>query len=322
VSPEDYFAGRLGSHGLAPLIAPELARIFRWFQAAGLCETKFQAEVSKGTYGAFAQDVSEMLVAYRLHQGGFTLARSPPAGGPDFIASRDGQVVQLEVVTPEPVEKVRQYQERPRTGEFLLSVPAQEFLLCWTKGIAQKAHQLLGNGELAGWRSKGLVREDLPFVIVVNGCQFSGSFDEGFRPLRGPFPLAARALYAISEFTIEIDKATGKSVGSGFNHHPQLDRGHDRGPVPLDTFLDPQFAPVSAVWAVSLNQCDLRFDLGEKRNVFSSAVIHNPSAHVPLPQGLLPAFEEWTLTQGQDENTLHCVINRVPLPEGAEQGQT
>lgn len=308
-----YFARRHNGYRLAPQLVPRLSAIFDWFQSTGLCEHKFETEIRKGSYAAYAQDMSEMLVAHRLHQDGYTLRRSPSAGGPDFIATKDGTSIQLEVVTPQALPEVAAYISRPRIGAF--SVPLSGFLLCWTKGIAQKAGQLLGNGDIKGWTEKGLVDVHLPFVVVVNGCLFKADLSEGFRQPAGSLPWAAVGLYAVSDLTIYIDRSTLKSTGSGFDYRQKLERG-GKGAVPLDTFLDPQYRPISAVWALALDDFDLLHDAPEvlPRRDYESAVLHNPTADVPLAYKAISAFEEWVLHASHTENTLERIVNHLSPP--------
>jgi hypothetical protein len=89
-----------------------------------------------------------MLVAYRLHQAGFTLKRSPKKGGPDFVAAKEGLTFQVEVVTPEPLSEITVYLQRPKDRAF--TVPSEHFLMNWTKGISAKMKQLFGDAKKKG----------------------------------------------------------------------------------------------------------------------------------------------------------------------------
>ena len=257
-------------------------------------------------------------MARRLHEAGFELRRSTRKGGPDFIASKAGQAVQIEVVTPKASKDVNDYINRPPFSASF-TVPLQEFLMCWTKGIAAKVEQLLGSAKTVGWQEKGLVDEKLPFVIAVNGCLFAGSFDEGFREPLGGHPRAATALYAISAPTIQFDRTTGKRLWAGFELRKGLPRTN-KGTIPLDTFLDAAYAPVSAVWAMTLDPADLLHDDPPvvQRQSYASAVLHNPNATVRLGAGFLPAFEEWELQSDPNGYAIVLVLNIRPAPPGHE----
>jgi hypothetical protein len=299
-------------HSQAPHLVPRLVSVFNWFWGAGLVERKFEAAIEAGSDPEYSQNLAEMLVAYRLHQAGFTLKRSSRKGGPDFIATKDSVTVQVEVITPQPLAEVAEYLNRPKVGVF--TVPLQHFLMNWTKGIAAKVKQLLGDGKTKGWREKKLVDDKLPFVIAVNGCLFATALDQGFfRPPIGNHPWAATGLYALSDATIRFDRKTGKRLWSGFEYRKELAR-EDKGAIPLDTFLDPAYGPVSAVWAMSLDDFDLLHDDPEvlPRQRYASAVLHNPNAEVALAIGHLPAYEEWTVMPDNEGYAVTRVKDLVP----------
>jgi len=314
-----FFQARHDAHSLASQLVPRLVAVYTWFFDAGLSERKFEAAIETGQDPEYPQNLSEMLVAYRLHQAGFALKRSSSRkGGPDFIAVKDGVKIQVEVITPQPFPEVEAYLHRPKAGVF--DVPLQHFLMCWTKGIAAKVQQLLGDGKTQGWRKKKLVDEHAPFVIAVNGCLFSTPLDDGFfRPPLGGHPWAATALYAISDPTIQFDPQTGQRLWAGFEHRKELSRT-DKGAIPLDTFLDPNYAAVSAVWAMSLDDFDLVYDDPSvlPRQRYASAVLHNPGAEVALGVGHLPAYEEWAVTPDAEGYGVTRVLDAMPKTQETE----
>ena len=230
---------------------------------------------------------------------------------------KDGVKIQVEVITPKALPKVDAYLNRPKVGVF--PVPLQDFLMCWTKGIAAKVKQLLGDGDTPGWLEKKLVDERAPFVIAVNGCLFSGLFDEGFRPPLGDHPWVATALYAISDPTIRFDPQTGQRLWAGFEHRKELSRT-DKAAIPLDTFLDLGYTSVSAVWAMSLGEFDLLHDAPAvlPRQSYASAVLHNPSAKVELGVGHLPAYEEWSVTPDAEGYGVTLVLDARPKVQEAK----
>lgn len=68
--------------------------------------------------------------------------------------------------------------------------------------------------------------------------------------------------------------------------------------VPTDTFFDPRFSPISAIWAVDIDEALL---LGAPRPM---AVIHNPCAKNPVPEKWLPAQSEYVATDRGTEYLL------------------
>ena len=57
--------------------------------------------------------------------------------------------------------------------------------------------------------------------------------------------------------------------------------------MPADTFIDPQFAPISAIWATDIDELSLL------DRVPQMVTVHNPLATNPLPPNLLPAHDEY-----------------------------
>jgi hypothetical protein len=148
----------------------------------------------------------------------------------------------------------------------------------------------------------------------VNGCLFATALDDGFfRPPIGKHPWAATGLYALSDATIRFDPQLRKRLWSGFEHRKELAR-EGKGAIPLDNFLDPAYASVSAVWAMSLDDFDLLYDdpAALPRPRYASAVLHNPNADVKLAIGDLPAYEEWTVTPDDEGYAVTRVKDLVP----------
>lgn len=267
--------------------------LYAWFCDYGLKDAKFDSEFSGPSDYKMRQHLSEMLVAKKMHDAGYSLSRSPRKGGPDFLAERGSQRLQLEIVTPEPTEEVKQYLNRNGNGVF--HVPHNGFFECWTKGIAAKCTQALGPSGQAekGWVSKGLLDESVPFVIVVNGALFRGDWaDHSFSQFG--YPMAVRALYAMSEHTLFLSVNGDEEERAGYLHREKLERTRGQ-PIPLNTFLEDRYAPVSAVWALAIDEYDLRFDdpVLEEVPDDQSTVVHNPHATRPIDPGVLPAGDEF-----------------------------
>lgn len=100
------------------------------------------------------------------------------------------------------------------------------------------------------------------------------------------YPLAIEATLAVGPLQIRIDRATLKELGAGHQHRTRV-RKPSGAEVPGDTFLDPTFSPISAIWAVDVDEILL---LGEPRPM---VVAHNPLASTPLLPRFLPAQSEY-----------------------------
>ncbi|MDK4736235.1 hypothetical protein [Rhizobium sp. CNPSo 3490] len=163
-----------------------------------------------------------------------------------------------------------------------MSFPAEAVLLRWTAAIKEKAEKLRGNPSQgkAGYLASGIVKEEDVYVIAVNGLLLRGGGfgqGDGFPQLEGisQLPLAVEATYAVGPYTMQIDRNTLQQVSAGHSHRPRLARpkGAD---VPADTFHDPSFATISAIWAV---------DIGYSSTLHKQqpmAVVHNPPREEPV----------------------------------------
>jgi hypothetical protein len=80
--------------------------------------------------------------------------------------------------------------------------------------------------------------------------------------------------------------------------------------VPANTFLDPRFKPISAIWAID---SDEEFLFRAPR---AMAVVHNPEAAVPIARQHLPAWSEYVATNEGDHYFLEKLKGRLePAPE-------
>jgi type I restriction enzyme S subunit len=138
------------------------------------------------------------------------------------------------------------------------------------------------------------VGEHDTYVIAVNGRLLRG-FGGACPELIGinQFPYAVEATVAVGPLQVQIDRETLKVVGSGHEHRTLIrrPRGAD---VPADTFLDPKFSPISAIWAVDVDEILV---LGEARPM---VVIHNPLASSALPRNFFPAQSEYVMKSHDD----------------------
>ena len=155
-------------------------------------------------------------------------------------------------------------------------------------------------------------------MIVINGRLLRG-FGGAFPELTGvsQFPYAVEATLAVGPLQISIDRTTMQATEKGHQHRPLISNASGNV-VPADTFFDPKFAPVSAIWAVDLDEVSL---LDEPRPMM---VIHNPLATHPLARKLLPAQLEYRAVPVED----HCQLMwrrpirvRGALPSSSSRGQ-
>lgn len=246
------------------------------------------------------QQLSEVLLEDQLAKA--QLQPTHPREGPDFLTSHMGRRIWIEVVTPRPEGIPTQWLDR---ASKVWKLPHEEILLRWTSAIKEKAEKLLGNAErnVKGYLQKGIVRSDDAYVIAVNGYLLRRP---SWPELSGisQFPFAVEATFCVGPLQVHIDRETRKVIGSEHQHRPLIPKPNG-AQIPADSFLDPRFSPVSAVWAVDIDE-RLLF---ERANPM--AVVHNPLARNPIPERLLPAQSEYVAIDQGSEYLLETRAGRL-----------
>lgn len=288
-------AHRPGDHPRTLAIRERLTQVITDFVASGRADPKFldELQIDERTFWACA---SEALVAARLAGKVFPVRKG--GHGPDLLVLDGAQRVWIEVVCPQPTRVPNDWLD-PKVN-VVHSLPDRELTLRWTAAIQQKADKLLGvQGGMPGYVGKGIVQAGDAYVIAVNACRTrSGPFPSLFG-ISG-LPYAAQAVFPIGPRQVTMNSNTGEITGQGHQYRPSL--ATDSGaPVATLTFLNPRYAPVSAVWALDL---DGSAAIG---NSEPSAVIHNPLASVAVTPGFLPADEEFVAAREGDD----MVITKV-----------
>lgn len=293
-------------------IDQRLRILCEWFFDTGLADRKFQAEIRNCNKHNYKQHLSEMLLAKSLATSGWGVSRLTSNRGPDFVARRGKEILQIEVSAPDPLPAVAAYVNRTR-GSGPYRTPRTDFLLCWTKGIDAKIQQAIGYRDMRkGWVEKGSIDPLIPFVIAINGINFQGDFEEeGFRDISN-FPVAIQAAYGASDLMLYIDVDRKRPDRSGYEARDSIQRPAKEA-IPSNVLLDRKNALVSAVWVLAQDEYDLLFDEPAliERQDWRSAVLHNPYAQQPIPPALLPSFEDIVCTLSEKERVLtrvHCVI--------------
>jgi len=269
----------------------------RRFMDSGLADPDFESNLCSGDEARFWQRFSEAALAVDLLDRGCDVR--PSRDGPDLLVVHEDRRIWIEVICPEPTGIPASWLNQ-HTGVY--DFPHEAILLRWTAAIKEKAEKLLGNVQrgVPGYIAKGVVRPDDAFVIAVNGRRLRGVF----AALHGISQLsfAAEAVFAIGPMQILIERESLKATGHQHQHRPTI-RKRNGAQVPAYTFLDPAFAPISAIWAVDADDCRA---IG---NLYPMEVIHNPLAANSLPTGLLPADCEWIAAPNDDES---YVLERYP----------
>lgn len=254
------------------------------FINSGLADPKFFDELLSGELQKVWACISEALVAGKLTQHTFG-HRNKIGEGPDFLVMNGEQRVWIEVVCPEPSGVPTEWLDI-QFGT-CAAVPHKEILLRWMSAIQAKAEKQIGSkdGKTKSYLASGITGPGDVYVIAVNGCRLRNGPFPGILGI-SQFPYAAEAVFPIGPFGYQIDKNSLKAVGGGHQYRPFV-INKNASQVPSESFLDPRYAPISAVWAIDLNG---GLTLGNHEPM---VVVHNPLATNPLPVGFLPGDNEY-----------------------------
>ena len=236
----------------------------------------------------FWQQFSEVLFSDQLTKAGLHVSHG--AEGPDFLFMHERRKIWIEVICPEPTRVPDEWTKH--ISGSVVTFPHEAILLRWTAAIKEKAEKLLGNSakSVRGYIDKGIVGANDVYLIAINSRLLRG-FGGAFPELYGisQFPFAVEATFSIGPIEVHIDRNSMKVSGSGHQHRPLIPKPSGSS-VPADTFLDPKFSPISALWAADIDELLL---LNEARPM---VIIHNPLGKNPAPRNLLPAQSEYVAT--------------------------
>jgi hypothetical protein len=260
-----------------------------------LADPNFERDLCFGNDARYWQRLSEALLAHEFLEIGLDLR--PSRNGPDLLIHHGGRNIWIEVICPEPVGIPMEWLQS-KLGE-VITLPHEAILLRWTAAIKEKAEKLLGNADkgIAGYIDKGVVGAEDSYVVAIHGRLLRGQ--SCFASITGisQWPFAVEAVFAVGPFAIQIDRRSLKATGSGHQHRPIIKKPSGAS-VPADTFFDPRFCHVSAIFAADLDGSHI---IG---NAKPTAVIHNPNAANPVPPGLLPAYWVYLTSEHGNEEYL------------------
>lgn len=239
-------------------------------RSAGLINKHFVSEFTSGSMPKFFQRAWEMLLARHLRACKHTIT-SRPEGEPDFRFERNGVVVWVEAVSPEPGE------ELSSISPSSVSVPHEQTLLRWTTAFDAKWQKGID------YRRKGIIKTADAYVIAIDGSQL------GRIPLphgASRMPYIVEAVFAMGPLAFEFDKASGRFLGTTATVR-FLTQNRNNAPVRTEPFFNQQYENVSAI-------------IGCVPPMFSEPLLpiqvaYNPLAAVSLNQGIFGASaEEWS----------------------------
>lgn len=268
-----------------------LVALWKDFSASGLADSHFVLEITSGEGGKFEQRIWEMVLARRLRSCGHSLTSGEY--GPDFRMNHNGSTIWIEAISPSPKDIPAEWLTPPRLdgkGE-AVQAPFNAILLRWTAALKEK-HE-----KLAIYRAKRIISDKDVYVIAIDPNQLTANrpLDEGASRL----PFAIETVFPVGPIGVPIGP-DGQIAGDAVRTVRYSIENRNKAAVPTDSFLNPEYADVSAVVSAS--------------TIFAPAenlrltLVHNPLARNPLPHGLFGrATSEWVPTKvGEGEFELRA----------------
>lgn len=265
--------------------------VARWYLDKGLGVDNVASRLRCKNDATYWQQLSEVLVARELDRIGLALARQPE--GPDFLIEHQGRRIWIEVICPEPKGIPDQWLNMPLDTSTVIDLPHEAILLRWTAAIKEKFEKLAGRPGRpgSGYLANNVVGPEDAYVIAVNGRLLRDRFPQ-LAGISG-FPFAVEATLAVGPYAVSIHRQRMEIVSRGHQHRPAV-TNHNGASVAANTFFDPAYAPVSAVWALDFDENVL---FADRRPCI---LVHNPNATNPVRSGLLPVLFEYSATFGTD----------------------
>ena len=249
--------------------------LWRQYLSLGLPNGNFVKELTSGKDERFNQRLWEMLLARHLHAQGHTLTSA--TRGPDLRFEREGRIIWVEAISPEPRGLPGDWMEPPQTNETRVgTVPHNEIVLRWTAAFKAKADKL------AAYLRQGIVGQTDAYVIAIHGGQLGAiPLDHGV----SRYPLALETVFPLGPLAVSINRYTG-AVGDAYNTNRFEITNANGAPVATTPFVDPTYVGVSAVLAFSRDR--------SAEASLPVYVVHNPLARVRVLFGVLGReAEEW-----------------------------
>jgi hypothetical protein len=238
-----------------------------------------------------ASACSEMYLAYTLKEQGLALVprscRVPRRAGPDLFTERPDVWIEAVIATngdgPDRLQA-------PEPGK-VYSIPDNDYVLRLRSSFEDKA------AKIEGYMKRGYIRDGQAAVIAISGALLEFRFSEL------PIPRLVRALFGVGNPIVELDRETGSTVGHSVEHRDRVAKVGGAA-VQTDPFLNPAYAHVSAVMYTPSCWVCHAFKPGE-----DFTVVHNPQAMVPLPDGWLPAGDEYWFDDFSVRRTRHSLVD-------------
>lgn len=250
--------------------------------ARALCEklwTNFEPYSDQHFLDEFARDFDarfwEMDLTVAFLEDGHKITCPKP--GPD-VCIEDNRKIWVEAIAPKAgngTDKVPPM----KFGE-AQTVPNDQIILRYTSAIVDKFERY------KRYLASEIISGDDSYIIAINGCQIPcARFDH--EP-----PRIVRSVFPFGDEYITIDKSTGETREIGFEFRASITK-HSGSEIPIDLFLQKEFAGISAVIFSCTDCCNRPVEGNDW------IVVHNPLAINPIRHGIFPCFKEYHVTESE-----------------------
>lgn len=273
----------------------DLEQLAVQFARSGCADTNYLTELGKGgaDRAQFISRVWEAVLYARFVEDGWNV--SGRGAGPDFTLKKDQLTVLVEAVAAQPGDPEKSgmpAEWQDRSSKFFVNI-YDEMIPRLTSALKTKTDNY------QKYLQQNPDHRTMPFVIAINDVRLRSA--HGLFPPTG-LPLIVHAVLPVGGYATVEDVATGQEIVPWcLTWREQVPKRNGQL-VPTDSFLDPNYACVSAViycWTLEARENGI-------------IVVHNPKATKPLPQGLLPGAIEYVVTIESSNDAF--VIDRVSPP--------
>lgn len=219
----------------------------------------------------------EMYLAYTLSKLGFRLIPVKSQKGPDICISPDGNVVWIEAIAPSRGTGNDAVPQPNLSGPNECSrVPEEKIILRYASAISAKFQKYVT------YLDDGLVKENEPFIIAVNGREIPYSLFED------EVHYIVQSVLPIGPLTTILDANTYQTIRDERAYRPAIVK-QNRASVSTRIFLDSDYSGISGVLFSNVAVVDRPSIVGS-----DFVFVHNPLARNPVPLHWLPVgWEYW-----------------------------
>ena len=222
-----------------------------------------------------------------------------PKPGPDILLTSGGRHIWIEAVCATSGQKGLPDSVPEAQHGKVVDTPIDKYVLRIRNSLDEKARKF------RTYIENGTVGRDDVLVVAINVWAVE----------LGPhlYHCMQKSLYGEGDLVLYYDRGTGKTVGSGHETTPKIDK-QSGAQIGVTPFLDgsmPHISAVLASWATAVTP-PLR--LGD-----DCVLYPNLSCTNTWPEGVVPLGEEWVVNESKDRNDRWTLTKNTHNAQGAQR---